>query len=43
MTHNFQNEGGRFVDVTATALPVLVLFGLVGRNFVEGLTAGAVR
>lgn len=26
-----------------TALPVLVLFGLVGRNFVEGLTAGAVR
>jgi ABC-type glycerol-3-phosphate transport system permease component len=28
---------------TATALPVLVLFGLVGRNFVEGLTAGAVR
>lgn len=28
---------------TATALPVLVLFGLVGRNFVEGLTAGAVK
>jgi ABC-type glycerol-3-phosphate transport system permease component len=28
---------------TLTALPVLVLFGLVGRNFVEGLTAGAVR
>jgi multiple sugar transport system permease protein len=28
---------------TVTALPVLVLFGLVGRNFVEGLTAGAVR
>lgn len=28
---------------TVTALPVLILFGLVGRNFVEGLTAGAVR
>jgi multiple sugar transport system permease protein len=28
---------------TVTTLPVLVLFGLVGRNFVEGLTAGAVR
>jgi multiple sugar transport system permease protein len=28
---------------TGTTLPVLVLFGLVGRNFVEGLTAGAVR
>jgi multiple sugar transport system permease protein len=28
---------------TVTVLPVLVLFGLVGRNFVEGLTAGAVR
>jgi ABC-type glycerol-3-phosphate transport system permease component len=28
---------------TVTALPVMVLFGLVGRNFVEGLTAGAVR
>lgn len=28
---------------TATALPVLALFGLVGRNFVEGLTAGAVK
>jgi len=28
---------------SVTALPVLVLFGLVGRNFVEGLTAGAVR
>ncbi len=28
---------------TATTLPVLVLFSLVGRNFVEGLTAGAVK
>lgn len=28
---------------TVTALPVLVLFGLVGRNFVEGLTAGAIQ
>jgi len=28
---------------TVTTLPVLVLFGLVGRHFVEGLTAGAVR
>lgn len=28
---------------TVTAIPVIVLFGLVGRNFVEGLTAGAVR
>lgn len=28
---------------TVTALPVIVLFALVGRNFVEGLTAGAVR
>lgn len=28
---------------TITALPVIVLFALVGRNFVEGLTAGAVR
>jgi len=28
---------------TITALPVLVLFGLVGRNFVEGLTAGAIQ
>jgi ABC-type glycerol-3-phosphate transport system permease component len=28
---------------TVTTLPVLVLFGLVGRSFVEGLTAGAVR
>jgi multiple sugar transport system permease protein len=28
---------------TITTLPVLILFGLVGRNFVEGLTAGAVK
>lgn len=28
---------------TVTMLPVLILFGLVGRNFVEGLTAGAVK
>lgn len=28
---------------TVTALPVIALFALVGRNFVEGLTAGAVR
>ncbi|MCL4394999.1 MAG: carbohydrate ABC transporter permease [Chloroflexi bacterium] len=28
---------------TVTTLPVLVLFGLVGRNFVEGLTAGALK
>lgn len=28
---------------TATTLPVMILFGLVGRNFVEGLTAGAVK
>jgi ABC-type glycerol-3-phosphate transport system permease component len=28
---------------TVTTLPVLLLFGLVGRNFVEGLTAGAVK
>ncbi|WP_119070740.1 carbohydrate ABC transporter permease [Aggregatilinea lenta] len=28
---------------TATTLPVLILFSLVGRNFVEGLTAGAVK
>jgi ABC-type glycerol-3-phosphate transport system permease component len=26
-----------------TTLPVLILFSLVGRNFVEGLTAGAVK
>lgn len=28
---------------TMTMLPVLILFSLVGRNFVEGLTAGAVK
>jgi len=28
---------------TVTMLPVLILFSLVGRNFVEGLTAGAVK
>jgi multiple sugar transport system permease protein len=28
---------------TMTTLPVLLLFALVGRNFVEGLTAGAVK
>lgn len=28
---------------TLTMLPVLILFSLVGRNFVEGLTAGAVK
>ncbi len=28
---------------TVTTLPVLLLFGLVGRNFVDGLTAGAVK
>ncbi len=28
---------------TVTTLPVLLLFGLVGRSFVEGLTAGAVK
>ena len=28
---------------TITTLPVLILFGLVGRNSVEGLTAGAVK
>lgn len=28
---------------TVTTLPVLILFSLVGRHFVEGLTAGAVR
>lgn len=28
---------------TLTTLPVMLLFGLVGRNFVEGLTAGAVK
>lgn len=28
---------------TVTALPVIVLFSFVGRHFVEGLTAGAVR
>lgn len=28
---------------TITMLPVLILFSLVGRNFVEGLTAGAVK
>jgi ABC-type glycerol-3-phosphate transport system permease component len=28
---------------TLTTLPVLILFALVGRNFVEGLTAGAVK
>jgi multiple sugar transport system permease protein len=28
---------------TVTTLPVLVLFSLVGRNFIEGLTAGAVK
>ena len=26
-----------------TMLPVLILFILVGRNFIEGLTAGAVK
>ena len=26
-----------------TTLPVLILFGMVGRNFVEGLTAGAIK
>mgnify|MGYP001811648558 CR=1 FL=1 len=28
---------------TLTALPVLILFSFVGRNFVDGLTAGAVK
>ncbi len=28
---------------TLTMLPVLILFSLVGRNFIEGLTAGAVK
>jgi ABC-type glycerol-3-phosphate transport system permease component len=28
---------------TLTALPVLILFSLAGRNFVDGLTAGAVK
>jgi ABC-type glycerol-3-phosphate transport system permease component len=28
---------------TVTMLPVLILFSIVGRNFVEGLTAGAVK
>lgn len=28
---------------TVTMVPVLVLFSLVGRNFIEGLTAGAVK
>jgi ABC-type glycerol-3-phosphate transport system permease component len=28
---------------TVTTLPVLVLFSLVGRNFIEGLTAGATK
>ena len=28
---------------TVTTIPVLILFGLFGRNFVEGLTAGAVK
>ena len=28
---------------TVTMLPVLILFSLVGRSFVEGLTAGAVK
>ncbi len=28
---------------TVTMLPVLILFSLVGRNFVEGLTAGSVK
>jgi len=28
---------------TLTTLPVLILFGLVGRNFVDGLTAGAIK
>ena len=28
---------------TLTTLPVLILFSLVGRNFIEGLTAGAVK
>jgi multiple sugar transport system permease protein len=28
---------------TLTMLPVLILFSLIGRNFIEGLTAGAVK
>jgi multiple sugar transport system permease protein len=28
---------------TVTTLPVLILFSLVGRNFIDGLTAGAVK
>ena len=28
---------------TVTTLPVLILFSLVGRNFIEGLTAGATK
>lgn len=28
---------------SVTVLPVLILFSLVGRNFVEGLTAGAIK
>jgi ABC-type glycerol-3-phosphate transport system permease component len=28
---------------TLTMLPVLLLFSFVGRNFIEGLTAGAVK
>jgi ABC-type glycerol-3-phosphate transport system permease component len=28
---------------TVASLPVLILFGLVGRNFVEGLVSGAIK
>jgi ABC-type glycerol-3-phosphate transport system permease component len=28
---------------TIASLPVLILFGLVGRNFVEGLVSGAIK
>jgi ABC-type glycerol-3-phosphate transport system permease component len=31
------------VGATVTMAPVVILFSLVGRNFIEGLTAGAVK
>jgi multiple sugar transport system permease protein len=33
----------RFFAITLPMLPVLILFSFVGRNFIEGLTAGAVK
>jgi ABC-type glycerol-3-phosphate transport system permease component len=41
---NYQIDWGLMMaGATVATLPVLILFSFVGRNFVEGLTAGAVK